>query len=52
MDTVTMAPDNFSYTAWLRRRRRRERLLRYGGALVAVALPCLIALVVIGWWLS
>ena len=41
-----------TYLEWQRRLDRRERLIRYGVALVAIVLPALVALVVVGLVLS
>jgi hypothetical protein len=36
-----------TYPQWLAKRRRRERLMRYAGALAGIVLPCLVAWVVV-----
>ena len=41
-----------TYREWQRRLDRRERLIRYGVALVAIVLPALVAWVVVGLVLS
>lgn len=42
----------YTLSDYHRRRCRRERAIRYGGALVAVVLPALLAWVAVSWWLS
>lgn len=37
-----------TYPEWSRRRHRRERLIRYGGAVAGVVLPALLAWIVVG----
>lgn len=48
---MSLAPV-LTYPEWLKRRRRRDRLILGGAIFAAIALPSLLAWLAVSWWLS